>query len=105
MTKPKSSSDNSSDGRIAIRLPSMIKGEKVLQMDNRIDTMLDGNVTRVDIDMQDVENIYSVLITVIMRAQKKIAESGGSLFLINVSNRCREQLESMNLDKILPIDD
>ena len=104
MSKKRSSSNSGKD-HISIRLPSIIKGEKVLQMENRIDTMLDGNVTRVDIDMQDVENIYSVLITVIMRAQKKIAESGGSLYLINVADRCRNQLESMNLDKILPIDD
>lgn len=91
------------DGHFELRLPNMIKGERVLQIENRIDVMLEKEICRVDLDMSDVQNIYSVLITVIMRTKKKITKKGGLLYLINVSDRCRKQLESMNLDKVLPI--
>ncbi len=91
------------DGHISIKLPGTMKGDTIAQIEKRIDSLINKDISRVDVSLLDVENVYSVLITIIMKIKKKLIQGNGLLYLVNVSERCRQQLESMNLDKVLTI--
>ena len=91
-------------GHLCIRLPNVVKKDNITHIENRIETSLKGYKGKVVVDLSDTLSIFSILVTLLMHIDKKVAEAGGSVKLVNVSKKCQAQLNSMNLDRVLTID-
>lgn len=90
-------------GYVCITIPRHVGNENVLQIQNRIEAYINRVYNRIIIDMSSVSDIYSVIVTVIMRLRERVADCNGELFLVNVSERCIRQMKLIHLDKVLTI--
>jgi anti-anti-sigma factor len=55
------------------------------------------------VDMALTSNLYSSGIGLLIRLRKRLFELKGSIWLVNVSQKVRDLLEAVNLDKIFPL--
>lgn len=84
-------------------MPRFINSKNNLQLQDTIEKKLSDVIDRVVLDFTNVVSITSVAIGLIMRLRSITEKSGCSMYFINVSERCFEQLETVNLHKILPV--
>jgi len=101
-----------SDGNISIdkrgefvwiRLPASITVDNYRLIENRISAALTKKGDRVVLDCAQTENMYSSGIGLIVRLKKTVSETAGTLALVNVSQRIRNLMEDMHLEKMVPI--
>lgn len=93
----------SKNGCLWILMPRFIDSNNNLQLQDTIEKNLSDAIDRVVLDCTNVVSITSVTIGLIMRLKGIIEKSGCSMYFINVSEPCFEQLETVNLHKILPV--
>ena len=84
-------------------MPRFIDSENQEQIQDSIEHRLDNSIDRVVMDLQNVVSISSFAIGLIMRIRGILEKKNCSLYFINVSDSCYEQLETVNLHKILPV--
>ncbi len=85
-----------------ITLPGSLSMDNYQLIERQIESRLEGKPNRVVLDLIYFQQLFSTGISLILRLNKRVRESGGSLWLVNVSEGCREYLISVNLDKVLP---
>ena len=86
-----------------IALKQLVTMNNCREIEKEIKAVLTGNADRVALDLSNTNNIYSYGIGLIIRINKYVTVSGGFLCLVNVSDKCREQFESVNLHKLFPL--
>ncbi len=84
-------------------MPRFITSINSQQIQDDIEPRLQDSIDRVVLDFSNVASISSVAIGLIMRLRNVTSEANNSLHLINISDRCLEQLETVNLDKVLSV--
>ena len=85
-----------------ITLPGTLSMDNYQLIERQIESRLEGKPNNVVLDLIYFRQLFSTGLSLILRLNKKIVESGGSLWLVNVSDKCREYLTSIKLDKVLP---
>lgn len=90
-------------GYLWISFPISIGRENILQIRNRIESVLTEKSSRVVLDLSSIDIIGSIVIDLIMLANKIITNSKGSICLVNLSKTCLNQFQTMNLDKVMTI--
>ncbi len=86
-----------------VTLPSSLNMDNYQRVEEQILKNLQGNNLKVVIDFIETNYLYSSGIGLIIRLRNNIIKNKGSLWLVNVSQKCRDNFTSMKLDKILPI--
>ncbi len=89
------------NGRIWITLPGSIRRENTTQLTNRITSHLSGDKDEVVLDFTYLLDIYSITINFILNLREQVLQSRGNIYLVNVSERCRKQLDSVHLKKVI----
>ncbi len=87
--------------RIWITLPGTIRRENTTQLTDRIMSSLSGSNDQVVLDFTYLLDIYSITINFILHLRELVVTSGGNIYLINVTERCRKQMNAVHLEKIL----
>lgn len=93
----------SKNGCLWILMPRSIDTTNNLQLQDAIEKNLSDAIDRVVLDCTNIVRITSVAIGLIMRLRGIVEKSGCSMYFINVSEPCLDQLETVNLHKILPV--
>ena len=92
---------------IWITLPGNMNSDNYLHIENQICDNLEQNNKQNNlkavIDFQETKYLYSSGIGVIIRTRNLVIKKKGEVWLVNVSEKCRDALISMKLDKIFPI--
>ena len=88
-------------GCVWVTLPKDVNMKNEQQIQSRIESELTGKPGKVVLDLKNNDKIYSVTIGIIMHLRMRIVESGGSLFLANVSPNCLNKLQQLQLNKVL----
>ena len=86
-----------------ITIPNTLSMDNYQFIERQIESRLENKPKRVVLDLIYVHQFFSTGISLILRLNKRIVELGGMLWLVNVSEKCREYLISVNLDKVLQI--
>lgn len=71
--------------------------------DNVLHKIKESNLQKVVIDLSKTTALFSSGLGVIMRMHLLAKENKKEMFIVNASERMREGLEAMNLDKVLII--
>lgn len=90
-------------GYLWITLPTGITVTNLLPNQEKIESHLPDNTARVVINLVNIDNINSVIASLIINVRNHVVDSGGSIGLINVSEKCRSKLDMMQLDRVLTI--
>lgn len=93
------------EGYTVIKLPHLLNQDNFLEIEEEIESSMAGYRETIAIDLSECDNIFSMLITLIIHIRKKVIEAGGELCLINVSINGQQQIKAMNLDMILTMYD
>lgn len=92
------------DGRVRIQLPVIVKKENLLQLQNRIDSLLTTNkIRKVIVSLSDIKYLSSMLIELLMQIRRAVLKVKGKLFLVDVTPKCLETMEVLKLDQILTV--
>jgi anti-anti-sigma factor len=91
------------NGYVWVTLPAVIVAENAKLLEGRIEAGLSRKNKRLVLDLRDVQDLYSAGIGLLVRLRKKAGALKGFLCLVNVSERFRELLESIHLDRIFLI--
>jgi anti-anti-sigma factor len=87
-------------GCIWIILPDTIDMDNYGRIEQSIEPELRESAKKVVLDFSRTENLFSSGLGVIVRVQKRVTDLGGQLFLVNFTNRLKDALEAVGLDKI-----
>ncbi len=93
----------SKNGCLLVELPHYIDLENDNKLQENIEDQIQDSTKRVVLDFLKVQGINSFIVGQIMRIRRYISQSDRSLYLINISERCQDQLKSVNLDKVVNI--
>jgi anti-anti-sigma factor len=85
-----------------IMLPDAITMYNTRDLESMINGKLEKKVNVV-LDFTNTMNLFSSGLGLIIRIRKKVNEYNGSVALVNVSEKMRGLLESLNLDKVFSI--
>ena len=88
-------------GYLWISFPSSINRDNVIQIQNRIETEIEGKQIHVAFDLSTVKAADSTVINLIVNSRNKIEEGKGTLSLVNLTKECQNLFQAINLDKIL----
>lgn len=90
-------------GYILVKLPGTISMDNYIEIEREINGLLHGANDRIVLDLSNTTNIYSSGMGLLIRLRKKVADGGGMLCLVNVTERCRILLASVHLDTMIPM--
>ena len=90
-------------GYLWVSFPKSIVRENILQIRNRVESILTKQPARVVLDLENIDIVGSIVIDLIMLVNKIISGSKGSIHLVNVSETCFSQFQTVNLDKVVTI--
>jgi anti-anti-sigma factor len=88
------------NGYLWVRLPDMLTPDGYARMREEIDKAIDGRPRRIVLDLAALDSIYSIALSFMIRLRKRVAETGGYLCLVNVSDRCGQFLGSVQLHRV-----
>lgn len=92
------------EGWMWVGLPGTINLNNYKLIESEVEQCLSGmEAPRVVFDLDQLEYFYSSAMGLFIRLNKHITDSGGKLCLVNVSQKVRELLASVNLDRVFPI--
>jgi anti-sigma B factor antagonist len=69
------------------------------------EAFLSGVTGSTDVDFHELQYISSLGLGILLRTQKRLAASGGSLRLVRVSRHIREIFRFSGFDRIFPIEE
>jgi len=72
---------------------------------DKAEAFLSGVQASADVDFSDLQYISSLGLGVLLRTQKRLAASGGTLRLIRVKRHIREVFRFSGFDRIFPIEE
>jgi anti-anti-sigma factor len=86
-------------------LPNAVNMDSCPAIEKEIGRVLvrSGESARVVVDLSLTRDLYSTGMGLLIRLRKRLFESKGSIDLVNVSQRIRDLLEAVHLDKIFPL--
>ncbi len=87
-------------GYLWITLPGMLAPDSYTTVQEEIEEEIDNKPDRVVLDLECMDTIYSSALSLMIRLRKRVAELGGYLCLVNVSTRCRQFLNSVQLHRV-----
>jgi anti-anti-sigma factor len=95
---------NIREGWFWIELPGTINLNNYKLIEHEVEQFLaDKEMPRVVFDLDHLEYFYCSAMGLFIRLNKAIDGKGGKLCLVNVSQKVRELLASVNLDRVFPI--
>ncbi len=92
-----------SGSSITIKLPNAIRVKGLVAIEQQIVSALTSDIKQVLLDFSDIQNVYSILLTLLVRFQRKVKMMGGTMELINMPSECARQFVELNLDKVFTI--
>ena len=90
-------------GCLWIVLPDSIDMDSCNTIEESILPILEESGGRVALDFSKTSAIYSSGLGLVVRMQSRIHDKGGTLYLVNLSDRMVEALANVGLDKVLSI--
>lgn len=90
-------------GYIWITLPDSIHMDNYRQIETDILSHLTGKGDRVVLDLSATQNLFSSGLGLIIRLRKFVGSGKGYICVVNVSHKIRDLLESVHLEKVIPI--
>lgn len=90
-------------GYIWISFPNSIVRENILQIQNRIESILTDESSHAALDLSNIDILGSIVIDLIMFVNKILTNLKGSICVVNLSEACLKQFQTMNLDKVVTI--
>ena len=93
------------DGYLWITLPDGVNMDNYVPLEKSIESFLPGNPRDVVIDLGKTKTLYSSGFGMLIRLKKRIEEYNSRSFLVNVSPRLLEALESVGMEKLFPMFD
>jgi anti-anti-sigma factor len=90
-------------GYIWAILPASIVDQAYSKIEDEIMAKVTGKEDRLVVDFFNVHALYSSGLGILIRMQKRINKGGGVMALVNVSDKIRDLLLSLHLDKIFPM--
>jgi anti-anti-sigma factor len=90
-------------GCLWIVLPDSIDMDSCNAIEERILPLLEDSEGRVALDFSRTTAIYSSGLGLVVRMQSRIHDHGGTLHLVNLSDRMVEALANVGLDKVMSI--
>jgi anti-anti-sigma factor len=90
-------------GHIRITIPDAINMDNFQQVEYGIESVLTDKADKVVIDFGKTKNMFSAGFGMIVRLKKRITQNGGELYLVNVSSRVLEGMQSVGLTKIVTV--
>lgn len=93
----------SHDDRRIIRIKGKITFEHSLELQNRLDAVLDKGVREVVMDFSEVPFIDSSGVGEVLRLFKRVKESGGRVVLANPNRKLRELFAIYRFDQFMDI--
>ena len=97
--------ENLPQGIAVVRLSGgLTLGTSLKIADSQIQSAIEGGVTRMVIDLTDVEYVDSAGLGMLMYAYGMLSEKKGALRLCGVNPRVMSLLQMTKTDKLLPID-
>jgi anti-anti-sigma factor len=91
------------NGCLWILMPRFIDGKNSLTIEHEVERHLDESIDRVVVDLADVLSISSMAIGLIVRLRTLITQNSTPFYFINISESCKDQLATVNLDKVLTV--
>ena len=92
------------EGWFWIELPGTINLNNYKLIEHEVEQFLaDKDMPRVVFDLEHLEYFYSSAIGLFIRLNKDIVGKDGTLCLVNVSQKVRELLASVNLDRVFHV--
>lgn len=88
---------------IWVTLPRTLNMDNYTQVEERINSNVQGKNLKVVMDLIKIQYLYSSGIGLLIRIRNNIVKNKGSLWLVNVNEKCIDNLNSMKLDKIFTI--
>jgi anti-sigma B factor antagonist len=86
-----------------LTVPDVITMDNYKRIEDDVAAVISEGVRRIAVDLSNVHYLYSTAMGLFIRIQKRVSEDGGAICLVNVSNRVREVMSSVNLDKLFTI--
>jgi anti-anti-sigma factor len=90
---------------VTIKIPARVYPEILDQIQERFAAKVYLAGAEYVLDMKDVTNVYSTVISLIIGLAKLITSLQGSIAIVNASPNVRLVLRSMNIDTLMPIYD
>jgi len=86
-----------------ITLPSILNADYYSKLDQENFHNFSRDEQGMVLDFLNVKNIYSLYIRLIIRLKQKSEELAVPLYIVNVTDSCKQVLDLSNMTKILPI--
>ena len=90
-------------GCLWVTLPDAINMDTYGDIEKAIVSSASGHAACVVVDLGKTNNLFSSGLGLIIRIRKLVIESKGRIFLVNVSQRIREVLETVQLHKLFTL--
>ncbi|MBD3315680.1 MAG: STAS domain-containing protein [Chitinivibrionales bacterium] len=90
-------------GFVWVTLPDAVRMDNYTAIEKAIISNLSGKDDRLVLDLSETVYLYSSGIGLMVRIHKEMSGANGVLYLVNVSRKIRDFLESMRLDKVFTI--
>jgi anti-anti-sigma factor len=90
-------------GYLWVVLPDAINMNNCREIESAIETDFNGKEYRVVLDLSETVNVFSSCLGLMIRIRKVVHEKNGVVCLVNVSERIRNLLVTINLDKVFPV--
>jgi anti-anti-sigma regulatory factor len=90
---------------VIIKIPARVYPEILDQIQERFAAKVYLAGAEYVLDMQDVTNVYSTVISLIIGLVKLITSLQGSISIVNASSNVQLILRSMNIDTLMPVYD
>ena len=91
--------------RVVISIPARVFPEIADQIQDEYARKVDVEGAEYALDLGSVNNVYSAVLNLIMRLAREVAALGGTVALVNVSERVKTVLQTMKVDSLMPLYD
>jgi anti-anti-sigma factor len=86
-----------------ITLPNSIDMDNYRKIEDSIAPELSKSRRKIVLDFSRTKSLFSSGLGLVVRLKKKVEQTGGELFLVNVNKKIEEGFENVGLDKLFPI--
>jgi len=90
-------------GCVWLTLPSTITSENRDALQKAVLEALPAHEPQCVFDLSSVNRFFSTGFGLLIAAEQEVGKRSGNVALVNVSARCREQLESVHLTRLFPV--
>jgi anti-anti-sigma factor len=91
--------------RVVISIPARVFPEIADHIEDEFARKVDQPGAEYALDLAGVNNVYSAVLNLIMRLAREVSTIGGTVALVNVSDRVKTVLHTMKIDSLIPLYD